>query len=225
MADNCTSRFAEAWELATFWCIDSLIAGADDSGGAGNASLSDSGADFVNAGIVANVGMILYNVSDGSNGPVTVVTDTTLTATLTGGTTNLWDNGDAYRIVPIDAADIMQLEHYLDIAASDIHAALAASGACDCTLASWGLSFLKKLNIIDAETYYNCPCRGARVSETMRQKYIDWMDAQMELIRTGKLELCAGETGSDFPSLDWADQGVTEFAAAKIISNDIDRNS
>lgn len=223
MADNCTGRYGEAWELATFWCIDQLLGGLDDSGGAGNAALSDSHADFIAKGVVANVGMVLYNISDGSSGLVTAVTDTTMTATLAGGTTNLWSDGDTYRIVPIDAADIMQLEHYLDVAASDLHAVLAASGACDCTLAGWGLDYLKKLNIIDAETYYNCPCRGARVSETMRQKYIDWMSAQLELIRTGKLELCAGETGSEFPCLDWADQSVTEFAAARIISNAIDR--
>ena len=48
---------------------------------------------------------------------------------------------------PIAIADI---ERALDLAASDVHMALAAVGACDCTLASYALSYLKKLNVIDA---------------------------------------------------------------------------
>lgn len=221
----CTGRYAEAWEYASFWCVGLLLHGYDDSGGAGNAFLTDSTAAFRSSGVKASVGMVLYNLTDGSSGPVTSVTETTLTATLTGGTANNWDNGDEYRIVLIDRSEIATIQNYLDISASDIHAALASVDACNCTLAAWGAAYLKKLNIIEAETFYSCPCARTKLSDEMRQKYIDWMQAQMDAITSGKVDVCSGATGSDFPALGWADQSVTEFAAAKIISNDIDRNT
>ena len=221
---NCTGRFAEAHEYASLLCVGSLLKRVHT--GANNAAiLTDSQGDFVNGGVVANVGMVLYNVTDGSSGAVTAVTATTMTATLTGGTENLWDTGDVYRIVTIDANEIATIEMYLDIAASDVHAALAASGACDCTLATWAAEYLKKLNIFDALGYYMCPCAKVKLSDDARKGFLDWAEAQFKLLRTGEQEVCDGETGSDFPAIDWADQSVTEFAAAKIISNDIDRNS
>jgi hypothetical protein len=221
---NCTGRFAEAWEYAIIVCVGAVIkrihTGAD-----GAAVLTDSQVDFVTGGVLADVGMVLYNVTDGSSGAVTAVTPHTLTATLTGGTDNDWDAGDVYRIVTINALEIATIEQYLDIAASDVHSALAASGACDCTLASWATAYLKKLNIYDALSYYLCPCGKVKMSDEARAAYLAWAENQFSLLRKGEIEVCAGETGSDFPALDWADQSVTEFAAARIISNDVDRNS
>ena len=40
----------------------------------------------------------VYNLTDGSFGIITANTDTTVTATLLGGSENNWDNGDQYRI-------------------------------------------------------------------------------------------------------------------------------
>lgn len=221
---NCTSRYAEAWEYAATLCIGAILkrihTGAD-----GAAVLQDTQVNFREAGVLANVGMVLYNVTDGSSGAVTAVTNTTITATLTGGTDNDWDAGDVYRIVLIDALEIATIEQFLDIAAADVHEALAATGACDCTLASWATTYLKKLNIYDALTYYMCPCAKLKLSDDARAAYLAWAEKQFELLRSGAIEVCSGETGSEFPALDWADQSVTEFAAAKIISNDIDRNS
>ena len=113
----------------------------------------------------------------------------------------------------------------LEIAASDIHAAMAATGQCDCALASWADVFLRKLNIIDAAIYHKCPCASTKISDAMRQAFLAWITNELTNIRMGKLELCAGETGADFPYTSWAELGTTEFAQVNIIVNDILRNS
>ena len=129
--------------------------------------------------------------------------------------------------VPIDAAEAVAqtalLEMALDMASSDVYAAMAASGACDCTLAAWATEFLKKLAIVDAVLLQRCPCVRANLSEAERPAWLDWVTGQLELIRTGKIEVCAGETGSEFPALGWAEQTVTIANTVKIISNRINR--
>lgn len=217
----CSGRYAEAWQFASFWCIGTLLSRLHD--GANNAGvLTDSQIDFEEQGIEANKGMVVYNVTDGSSGVVAAVSGHTLTATLTGGTDNDWDTNDRYRIVTIDSHEIATIELYLDIAASDIHSALAASGACDCTLASWATMYLQKLNIIDATTYYQCPCAKPNISDDQRQAYLEWMNAQLELIRQSKIELCSGATGAEFPAVGFAEMSLTEFAAARLVYNDRD---
>jgi hypothetical protein len=210
----CNGPYAESWQFAAFFCTSSLLSGTDDSGGAANPSLSDSTADFKTAGIQPNAGMVLYNTTTGLSGPVTAVSTTALTAT---GVT--WSDGDAWRIVAIDGEEISTIGHYLTIAASDIHVALAASGACDCSLASWADGYLSKLNIIDAAAYYQCPCGQPTMTDEMRGRYLDWCVDQLSLLREGKLEVCDGETGADFPAIGWAEQSLTDFATAEIIYN------
>ena len=213
----CTGRFAEAYQFGAFFCTGVILQNVDDSGGAGNAFLTDSTVNFTAAAsrVEANVGMILYNTTAGTNGPVTAVTAHTLTAT---GVT--WDDGDGYRIVLIDAIERSTIELYLDIAASDLHAAMAQSGMCDCTLASWARGFLAKLNIIDAASYYQCTCGQPKMTDEMRGRYLDWCSTQLEAIRTGALELCDGATGSEFPAVGWAQQGWTPQITAEIIFNE-----
>jgi len=210
----CNGAYAEAWQFASFFCSAGLLSSVDNSGGAGNAFLTDSQVDFT-AFIEANVGMILYNVTQSTSGPVTAVTQTTLTAT---GVT--WNDGDTYRIATLNAQEIATIELYLDIAAADLHAAMAQSGMCDCSLASWAPGFLQKLNIIDAASYYQCSCGQPNMSDELRGRYLDWCSTQLEAIRTGNLELCSGHTGSDFPSVGWAQQGWTDWATAEIIYNE-----
>lgn len=209
----CTSRYAAAWEFSAFSCPGNILKGQDRSGGGPNAALLDTQADFVKGGVIANKGMVLYNLTTGLNGPVTAVTQTSLTATGV-----LWTDGQLYRIVSITGVEIAAIETALDMAVSDLHAALAASGACSCTFATWATAYLAKLNIIEAMSFYNCHCAGTGLSDDMKMKYMDWSSAQQELIRNGKLELCAGETGSEFPSIDWAEMASTDFAAAEILS-------
>ena len=213
----CTGRFAEAWSFASFFCTGVILNGVDNSGGAANAFLTDTTINFLapDNRVDAGVGMVLYNTTAGTSGPVMAVTSTTITAT---GVT--WDNGDAYRIVLIDAIERSTIELYLDIAASDLHAAMAAAGACDCTLADWAAGFLAKLNIIDAASYYQCKCGQPSMTDELRGRYLDWASTQLEAIRTGAIELCQGQTGSDFPALGWASQGWTDWATAEIIYNE-----
>ena len=114
---------------------------------------------------------------------------------------------------------------FLEIAASDIHAAMAATGMCDCTLASWAENFLKKLNIVDAAIYHQCPCANTKISDATRQAFLAWITNELANIRSGRTELCAGETGAEFPYTSYAELGTTESAQINIIVNDILRNS
>ena len=54
---------------------------------------------------------------------------------------------------------------------------------------------------------------------------LEWSDRQLELLRTGMIDICDGATGAAFPAVTWAEQTVTEFAAARIIYNDQQRNA
>lgn len=220
----CSGRYASAENFVSFWCSESRIArvhtGANDA-----AILSDSMARFRAKGVQAGVGMIVYNLTDLSQGVITAVDDNTITAPLTGGTENLWDINDAYLVVTVDAFERASIEHYLDVTASDIQAALAAQGACDCTLSAWGAELVKKLNIIDAASFYTCSCAGPKLTDTERQQYRNWMGEQLELIRAGKIDLCGSGAGSDAPAFGSAKEGVTEFAVAQIISDRIAKTS
>jgi len=215
----CTGAFADSYDFASFWCLAGLDTGVDDSGGAGNAFLTDSTSNFVQMGV--QPAMIVHNITDGSGGYVTVVAEHVLTTTLTGGVDNLWDDADIYRIVGVDANDQAQISTYLAIAASDIHAAMAATGACNCSLAAWATEYLRKLNVIDAAVIHACPCGRAQISDDMKGTWLEWLDRQFELLRTGAIDVCDGATGADFPAIGWAQQSVTEFAAARIILDDI----
>lgn len=66
--------------------------------GANNAStLTDSAADFIDQGV--EVGMTIFNETDGSKAEITAVTATTISGTLRGPLENDWDTNDVYRIV------------------------------------------------------------------------------------------------------------------------------
>ncbi len=212
----CTDAYAEAWEYAAFFCIEGILTGVDDSGGAANAALSDSTATFEDWKVVAGVGMVAYNVTQGTYGVITALSQTTVTAT---GVT--WDDADVWRIVTLTASEIATVELYLDITSNNIHAALAAVGACDCTLASWAEAYLKKINIIEAGSFHQCPCARASLSDEQKRLLLEWTDRQLELIRTSKIDVCAGSTGADWPSIGWASQGLTERQTAEIIANSI----
>ena len=66
--------------------------------GANNAAvMTDSGETL---GASALVGMTVYNITDASSGTITANTDTTITATLAGGTDNDWDTSDVWQVGP-----------------------------------------------------------------------------------------------------------------------------
>ena len=80
--------------------LDSRLSGATTSAGAssaGEAVLTDTAADFT----TANVGDIVHNVTDGSDGVILSKTSiTVLNTALFGGTNNDWTAGDSYVIQP-----------------------------------------------------------------------------------------------------------------------------
>lgn len=218
---TCSGRYAEAWQYASFWCVGSLAIGVHDGVGPADAALSDAMQNFPNYGIEAGKGMVLYNTTAGTNGLVTAVGTATVTA---AGVT--WDNGDAYRIVGIDAQQIAQIEHYLNITAGNIHAARAAAGACDCTLGDWATGndgFLTKINIIEAGAFHHCPCARAQISDEERRLYLEWSNDMLGKIRSGELDVCADSTGSLYPSVGWAELGLTSWNRARIIANRLAR--
>jgi len=211
---TCSGAYAAGWQYAAFFCLGSLLKGEHGGAGPGDAALSDAGVNFLNAGVKPNVGMVLYNLTAGTDGPVTAATEHTLTAT---GVT--WDPLDVYRIVMITAAQRSTIEHYLDVTAGDIHAARAASGGCDCTLASWAHEHLEKLNIIEAGIFHECPCGDPKITDEQRRLYQEFITDQLAQIRDGRIELCEGATGSEYPAIGIAEQTVTEFNQALITMN------
>lgn len=211
----CDGRYAQAFDFGIFWCLASLVVGTDDSGGVGLATMTDSTANFLSGGSQdrIEVGMPIYNATKKAYGKVTNVAATVLT------TTTLWDNGDLYRILLLGANQVATIERFLDIAASDIHVALAASGACDCALAGWANEYLKKLNVIDAAIYHKCPCGSAKLTDNERSAFLRWISEQLKALRKGELEVCQGATGADFPAVGWAEQSLTDRNTAQIIWN------
>lgn len=215
---GCSGRYAEAWQYATFWCQAQLLVGAHDAAGVGSPYLQDSTVNFINAGAIANVGQTLYNVTQNSNGLITAVTENTLTATGV-----VWDNADTYRSAFLSTSQRSQIEHYLNITAGDIHAALGSVAACDCSFSEWGLNYLAEVNIISARVFYDCPC-APDLSDNEKRMYSELITDRLKLIRSGEVDVCDDATGSLFPATSWAEQGVTPFANAEIILNDILRN-
>ena len=210
----CTGRYAESIDFAAFFCIGGGYAvGADEGAGLGHVTLTDNQVDFVNLGIRANVGMRLYNVTKTTYGPVTAVTNHVLTATGV-----LWDHDDIYRIANLTTQERSVVEHYLDITAADIHAALASVGACTCDIPAWGLQLLKKINIIEAASFHVCACAKPNLTDEMKQKWLDWAGLQLDMIRDGKIELC-GQTGSNYPAVGYIEYGHTVFSDAQMIYN------
>lgn len=82
--------------------------GGTHDGGDGAATLTDSWRGWSGLDLT---GYTVYNVTDGSHGTITGNTATTVSATLSGGTDNDWDDGDVYyidrAIVGMDTTTLM----------------------------------------------------------------------------------------------------------------------
>jgi hypothetical protein len=216
----CTGRYAEAWQFAVYFCVEALLVGVDNSGGAGNLFLTDTqGGDFRTKGVEADVGMILYNTTQATSGPVTVVTATTITAS---GVT--WDDGDGYLIATLTGQQRAAIEHNLNLAATDIYIALQAANACNCTFSIGGAAFLARLNCTIAAAWYSCTCgKPGMTAMENADDYRAWSNEQLRLLREGHYDPCAGATGAGWPAGGWAEQAATPFAQAQIIANAIAR--
>jgi hypothetical protein len=73
------------------------VTGGTHDGASNVATLSDSGESWT---ADQYIGWTVTNVTDGSSGTITDNDSTTITATLSGGTDDDWDAGDAYTIDP-----------------------------------------------------------------------------------------------------------------------------
>lgn len=210
---TCTTTYADVIDFLSLWCLETVLGGADNSGGAGNPSLYDGHGLFWEKGVRPNRGFRAYNVTQGTYGLITAVADNyNLTAT---GVT--WDDGDVYQVPLVDGQEISAIELALNQFSTDIHAARAASGGCDCTLASWAADYLARLNAIGAASYMTCPCAQPAISDELKKTYLEQVVRQLRDIRESKIELCDGHTGSDFPAIGHADHGWTPWNTARII--------
>ena len=111
------------------------------------------------------------------------------------------------------------INRQLDLSSAQIHAAMAAVGACDCTLATWANEYLKHLNCVVAALTLQGPCPCPNLTTDQIGVYGEWVNTRLEEIRSGKIELCQGETGVDYPAFGVAEMAVTGFAARRILEN------
>ena len=86
---------------------DTIINETHD-GASGSTILVDSDEDFIAEGVL--VGMQVQNTTDGSWGTITAVSTTTITAPLIGGSDNLWDNGDSYRVQKVTFNGLLEID-------------------------------------------------------------------------------------------------------------------
>ena len=119
-----------------------------------------------------------------------------------------------------------QVCRQLRLAAANIKAALAQTDSCDCTFADWATDYLIELNCVVALVTFWCPCSWIRQADlesggTLRAGWQEWADKQLDLIRTGEIILCDGETGKNYPAIGWAQYSFTERNYAQIIYNEI----
>lgn len=115
------------------------------------------------------------------------------------------------------------VNEFLHKAAADVHAAVAAANACNCTLAGWAETYLKKLNILDAAVLQGCPCSNP-YDAAQKRLIADELRRNFDMIMTGDIELCDGYTGANYPAFGAAEQGLTEWSTAAIIQNEMLRN-
>jgi len=108
-----------------------------------------------------------------------------------------------------------ELAPLLRSSAGRIHAAMAASGQCDCDLAGWADDYLKELNMTAAAVMFNIAC--VRLSNEQRTLFMDYLTDQLQLIRNGEIELCDGETARQYPAFGVAQIALTDRTAAEII--------
>lgn len=114
------------------------------------------------------------------------------------------------------------VNEFLEKAAADIHAAVSAAGACNCTLAGWADTYLKKLNILDAAVLQGCPCSNP-YDAAQKRLIADDLRRNFDMIMSGEIELCAGYAGASQPAFGYAEQSLTEWSTAAIIQNELMR--
>lgn len=116
------------------------------------------------------------------------------------------------------------LEASLDAAAGEIGVNMQSAGMCDCTLSLAAENYLKRLNLIAAAVIRTCPCYPL-FREDERANMLIYVNEQMNLLRTGAIELCDGVTGSNYPAFGWSENNATEWSETEIIRHTWQRTS
>jgi len=119
---------------------------------------------------------------------------------------------------PMAAAKQAAIERALDITAGQIQITLASVDACSCAFSAAATNALKLLNCWLAALFHDCPCGGMNLDSDTRQQVFEMAQEMLNALKSGEFEVCEGETGSNFPVFDWAEQSVTVWNAAKIIA-------
>jgi hypothetical protein len=117
------------------------------------------------------------------------------------------------------------VERYIEKAARRINLHLRATAQCSCTMSADATEYLQSLNLVGAALFIVCPKCNPRFTNDERRYWSDWLNAELTLLRSGELDLCDGATAVQYPHMTWAEQSVTEWNAARIVYNDILRDS
>lgn len=128
-----------------------------------------------------------------------------------------------YFCVSVDPGEEASMNNILRLSSGRIHAARQASAQCDCDLSDWATDHLKELNIWIAAAVYACPCAMLHLSDDTRRQLLDEVRDALKLIRTGEIELCAGETGMDYPAAESVERAWSSNIG-QIIANDLKRD-
>ena len=115
--NNTTTGINRNYPLTGMYMFQVIMDG--DHGGAHDGADNASVMTDSNAGFDPGqwVGYTITNSTDGSSGTITANTESTVTATLSGGTQNDWDAGDVYQIAvePTEDSDLYIYQNGRDI--------------------------------------------------------------------------------------------------------------
>lgn len=111
------------------------------------------------------------------------------------------------------------VKRYIAKGASRINVTLSATAQCDCTFNAYADEYLQELNLVAAILLIHCPDCSRHLPADDRTFYHGWLSEQLELLRSGKLDLCAGATAVDYPAFGVAQYALTNRNAARMILN------
>jgi hypothetical protein len=115
---------------------------------------------------------------------------------------------------------ISMIESALRRAAGVINMSVLAQGAGNCPFSTSAEQMLRQIGYVMAAVAYNCRCGSPNMDAAEKQMWLNWVSDQLTLIREGKIELCEGETGRDFPDIGVAEVGWTVFQVQHIRDNE-----
>lgn len=126
---------------------------------------------------------------------------------------------------PHDEPTVIDVNRYITKVARQINVTLRATAQCDCTFSTDALEYLQQLNIIGASLMIVCHRCQPQFTDDERRYWGEWLKDELSYLRSGELDLCDGATAKQYPAMTWAEQSLTDFNIARIVYNDVLRNS